>query len=255
MKYTKKMIVVPYIQATIEDPRERYIVDLNNEMSQILSKRDSNVDEKVKLYLQTLVKFKEKFEPSISMNQAVGNIRTDISEFLNTIKNPAKPETTKTEPIEPVKTEPVKTETVKTEKKLIKEEKFRPKSAKKVKFNETPKRKQDEDESSDNEIYQTPGKFSLNLSDSIIDEESVSKVLKEQIKETKSPQKIDYLKTPALRRNKKTPNYNENVLRQANENKERAKLAWGDLSKQIKKNEKGEIIIPSLSDFTNWVTK
>ena len=84
------MIVVPYIQASIEDPRERYIVDLDNEMSQILSKRDSNVDEKVKLYLQTLVKFKEKYEPSLTMNQAVGNIGTDLWEFLNAIKNPDK---------------------------------------------------------------------------------------------------------------------------------------------------------------------
>lgn len=29
MKYIKKMIVVPYIQATIENPHERYIVDLD----------------------------------------------------------------------------------------------------------------------------------------------------------------------------------------------------------------------------------
>lgn len=87
MKYAKKMIVVPFIQASIENPSEKYLVDLDNQMSKILTKNDSSIDDKIKLYAQTLIQFKQKYDPSsFHTKDIVGNISSQMSELIQIFK-------------------------------------------------------------------------------------------------------------------------------------------------------------------------
>ena len=58
-------MVVPFVK-TIEKPSEKYIHNLDNEMSKILSKNELNIDEKLKLYNNALTKFKERYDPEAS---------------------------------------------------------------------------------------------------------------------------------------------------------------------------------------------
>ena len=65
MKYSTKLMVVPFVK-TIEKPSDKYINNLDDEMSKILSKNELNIDEKLKLYNNALTKFKEKYDPEAS---------------------------------------------------------------------------------------------------------------------------------------------------------------------------------------------
>jgi hypothetical protein len=82
MKHAKKMLVVPYVQAKIENPSERYVVNLDNEMTEILNNKNMTPDQKVKLYAQTLIKFKEKYDPQTT-KQAIDIISSKVSSLID----------------------------------------------------------------------------------------------------------------------------------------------------------------------------
>lgn len=52
-------MVVPYVNH-IQDPIDKYLVELDEEMSSILNRKDLSVDEKLTLYNKTLNKFLNK---------------------------------------------------------------------------------------------------------------------------------------------------------------------------------------------------
>ena len=56
MKYANKLMVVPYVPR-IENPTEKQILSLDQEMELVLNDKNKQVDEKVKMYNQVLTKY------------------------------------------------------------------------------------------------------------------------------------------------------------------------------------------------------
>ena len=59
MKYANKLMVVPFVNK-LQDPEEKYLTDLDNEMSSILKNDKYSIEEKVKNYNKVLSKFISK---------------------------------------------------------------------------------------------------------------------------------------------------------------------------------------------------
>ena len=59
MKYANKLMVVPFVNK-LQDPEEKYLTDLDNEMSSILKNDKYSIEEKVKNYNKILSKFISK---------------------------------------------------------------------------------------------------------------------------------------------------------------------------------------------------
>ena len=59
MKFATKLMVVPYVNK-LEDPVDKYLFDLDIEMSEILERKDISIEEKLSLYNQALQKFMYK---------------------------------------------------------------------------------------------------------------------------------------------------------------------------------------------------
>lgn len=64
MKYANKLMVVPYVNR-LEKPIEKYLLNLDSLMSEIVNKKDMSVDEKVKKYAEALVRFRTNYTESI----------------------------------------------------------------------------------------------------------------------------------------------------------------------------------------------
>jgi hypothetical protein len=119
MKFATKYSVVPYQSGSgtsIPDPDEYRINQLDNEMTNILS-RKIGIDEKMQLYSQILLKFGNVYHtnmPSVmeKMTKHVEKITKQIDELSEKIE--------KKEPADSVKLEPVKQEVVKQE--VVKQE-------------------------------------------------------------------------------------------------------------------------------------
>ena len=77
MKYGKKYVVVPF--NTYQSPIKQYISNLDNEMSDVLSK-DMPDDKKFVIYNNLLRKYKEKFDPQIYNDQA------NLTEMITDLK-------------------------------------------------------------------------------------------------------------------------------------------------------------------------
>ena len=96
MKYATKFMVVPFV-SKIPNPTENYLLELDNEMSKIVTDKELSVDEKIKMYNQTLKRF-----------------------MINYTQNENKP---KQEIIQPLKGEPIEPQISQAKKKVKKEPK------------------------------------------------------------------------------------------------------------------------------------
>ena len=85
MKFATKMMVVPYTHK-VENQQHKYLTDLDLEMSQILSSTNLPVDDKIKLYDQTLRKFNTKFDQySESDNNLIPQESTQVKIVNDTL--------------------------------------------------------------------------------------------------------------------------------------------------------------------------
>ena len=62
MKHSTKMMVVPFNNNKIENQEQKYLTDLDKEMSLVLSNTKLSDDEKIKLYQQALNKYNNKYD-------------------------------------------------------------------------------------------------------------------------------------------------------------------------------------------------
>ena len=62
MKHANKLMVVPYI-SKIDRQTDKYLIELDNNMSQVLTNQNLSVDQKIKLYNQTLQRFLINYTP------------------------------------------------------------------------------------------------------------------------------------------------------------------------------------------------
>jgi len=86
MKYAKKMLVVPFSPAKIDNPQENYILELDNEMSEIIKKK-LPVDQKMKMYSDLLVRFKETYDPiANNPNNTLNQISQTLDNLVEKIK-------------------------------------------------------------------------------------------------------------------------------------------------------------------------
>jgi hypothetical protein len=76
MKYANKLMVVPYTKA-LEDPEQAKLVELDTNMSTILADKNTNLDEKIKLYNQTLARYMSKFKSDTFAKPKVLNELTE----------------------------------------------------------------------------------------------------------------------------------------------------------------------------------
>ena len=86
MKYAKKLMVVPFVKK-LENPSEKFLENLDSEMTKILYKTNLSVDEKVKLYHATLNRFKVNYEPN-----AIGTNNNLSSLLIKLLENKQAPE-------------------------------------------------------------------------------------------------------------------------------------------------------------------
>src|SRR4051812_12070271 len=68
MQYATKLMVVPYVNK-LENPAEKYVTDMDSEMSTILSNKNISIDDKVKLYTQILQRFRV-VQPSVVISNS-----------------------------------------------------------------------------------------------------------------------------------------------------------------------------------------
>ena len=82
MKFANKLMVVPFVNK-IENPTEKYLVDLDDQMSSILLQKNVSIDEKVKLYSQALQKYLVNYDNKYTGSKT---IPPDNAEMINEIK-------------------------------------------------------------------------------------------------------------------------------------------------------------------------
>ena len=94
MKYANKLMVVPFVNK-LQDPEEKYLTDLDNEMSSILKNDKYSIEEKVKNYNKVLSKFISKnstedikidYGPKVEIIKTDDNPKTDDN-FVQNIVN------------------------------------------------------------------------------------------------------------------------------------------------------------------------
>jgi hypothetical protein len=81
--------VVPYTHK-VENPQHQYLNNLDMEMSQILSSTNIPVDDKMKLYDQTLRKFNTKYQQYSESNTNVIPQESAQVQIVNDLNNQAK---------------------------------------------------------------------------------------------------------------------------------------------------------------------
>ena len=62
-------MVVPFVKQ-LENPDEKYLMDIDQDMSQILSQENLSIDQKVKLYNRALEKFTQHYDPNLFGNSS-----------------------------------------------------------------------------------------------------------------------------------------------------------------------------------------
>ena len=60
-------MVVPFVKH-LENPDEKYLTDIDTEMSKILTQDSLSIDQKVKLYNRALEKFTQHYDPNLFVN-------------------------------------------------------------------------------------------------------------------------------------------------------------------------------------------
>ena len=108
MKYAKKMMVIPFVKK-LENPSEKFLENLDTEMTTILHTNNISVDEKIKLYNATLNRFKVNYDSSAigthyNFIESISKFQTlpelaELTELLkrNIIKNTANNKTNQEE--------------------------------------------------------------------------------------------------------------------------------------------------------------
>ena len=61
MKFAKKFMVVPFVKQ-LENPDEKYLTDIDSDMSKILNQENLSVDQKLKLYNKALIQVLKKIK-------------------------------------------------------------------------------------------------------------------------------------------------------------------------------------------------
>ena len=69
MKFAKKFMVVPFVKQ-LENPDEKYLTDIDSDMSKILNQENLSVDQKLKLYNKALDKFNQHYDPHLFGNSS-----------------------------------------------------------------------------------------------------------------------------------------------------------------------------------------
>jgi type II secretory pathway component HofQ len=88
MKYTNKMLLVPYNKVNKIQPIHSQIHDLDKQMSLILNSNSLPLDRKVKLYNQILSKYIKANESSIiDPNRLIFELKSKFEEILEKMKN------------------------------------------------------------------------------------------------------------------------------------------------------------------------
>ena len=82
MNYTKKYLVVPYVQ-NLEKPTESYLENLNKNMSDIIHDKKIPADEKIKLYNKNLTNFLLKYDAdSYGVAPTLSKLADVVSKFI-----------------------------------------------------------------------------------------------------------------------------------------------------------------------------
>jgi hypothetical protein len=104
MKFATKFMVVPYAPK-LENPAETQIFDLDEEMEKILFDKNKNISDKVKLYNQALMSYKNKLDnyrernyDKLSTVQNIGPVYNSIPNSQETFQNNYEEEIKQKEP-------------------------------------------------------------------------------------------------------------------------------------------------------------
>lgn len=94
MKYATKLMVLPYMPK-LENPEERYMFNLDAEMSKVLRNRKLSIDQKVKLYSSALERFRTKAQsrdiPPPSIEESKSRVVEEVTR-PTPLPEPAVPE-------------------------------------------------------------------------------------------------------------------------------------------------------------------
>ena len=137
MKYANKLMVVPYVPRINDNPKEKQILSIDQDMEEILKDKTISADQKVRLYNQALLKYNDNLSrynlSNASEKDQSDNIFTDklaskigekLPQLVN-IKQEIKNENK--EPNTPIKSEVKnKQEVSNDEQENIKDEKLQP---------------------------------------------------------------------------------------------------------------------------------
>jgi hypothetical protein len=93
MKYANKLMMVPYTKI-LDDPEQAKMVELDTNMSSILADKNLQLDEKIKLYNQTLAKYMSQFKsesfpkPEVlnEISEQIANVVDNNSKLQNEIE-------------------------------------------------------------------------------------------------------------------------------------------------------------------------
>ena len=90
MKYTKKYLVVPYVN-TLEKPAENEIQNLDKNMTDVITDKNLADDSKMKLYSQNLNRFLLKYDPnSYGVTPTIAKLAQVVSDYLENNNSPQK---------------------------------------------------------------------------------------------------------------------------------------------------------------------
>jgi hypothetical protein len=128
MKYATKLMVVPFVNR-LEDPTEKYLNNLDEELSEILKRRDLAPDQKLKMYNTILGKFLiKKTDSKIQVRNYPNDVQIDVKHEPLDVKNeqaeaknePHEINETKTKSNKKIDKQPKLEKTSKKEKKRLK---------------------------------------------------------------------------------------------------------------------------------------
>lgn len=88
MKFSKKMLLVPFSDNPLTNPHEKYLLDLDEEMERVLKTKNLTKSEKIKLYTQTLARFKEKFNPEDFNNNKLSDSVAQLVQKIKPLETP-----------------------------------------------------------------------------------------------------------------------------------------------------------------------
>ena len=79
-------MVVPFVKH-LENPDEKYLTDIDTEMSKILTQDSLSIDQKVKLYNRALEKFTQHYDPNLFGNSSnsLNKLVEPVSQILKNL--------------------------------------------------------------------------------------------------------------------------------------------------------------------------